>query len=201
MTGGYTADIANAQEVNIRCPGALGESETGGAAINIVPRTGGNRYRRQLQHDLHDAKPGSTTNNGELSRTSRRRSSRSMSDHDMSVAFGGPIKRDRLWFFSVARDQGIHKLPVGVDFWPNLNEGKLGFNYQPDRSEPRVEYTNIWRNVNARITWQATQKNKFNFFWDEQDFCQDPCHGVVSVVHVARVVVVAGDASRTGCSR
>src|SRR5688572_4183478 len=44
QTGGYTADIANAQEVNIQLSGALGESETGGASINIVPRTGGNRY-------------------------------------------------------------------------------------------------------------------------------------------------------------
>ena len=39
----------------------------------------------------------------------------------------------------------------------------------------------MWRNVNGRVTWQASAKNKFNFFWDEQDFCQDPCHGVVSV--------------------
>ena len=44
-----------------------------------------------------------------------------------------------------------------------------------------MEYTNSWRNVNARITWQPTQRNKFNIFWDEQDFCQDPCSGVVSV--------------------
>src|SRR5207244_9307750 len=44
MTGGYVADIANAQEVNIQISGALGESETGGAAINIIPRTGGNRF-------------------------------------------------------------------------------------------------------------------------------------------------------------
>ena len=38
-----------------------------------------------------------------------------------------------------------------------------------------------WRNANARITWQASQRDKFNIFWDEQDFCQDPCQGVVSV--------------------
>src|SRR4029453_2316959 len=44
MTGGYVADVANAQEVNVQISGALGESETGGAAINIIPRTGGNRY-------------------------------------------------------------------------------------------------------------------------------------------------------------
>ena len=54
--------------------------------------------------------------------------------------FGGPIKRDSLWFFAQARTQGIHKLPVGVDFWPNLNEGQHGFDYQPDRAQDCVEY-------------------------------------------------------------
>ena len=44
MLGGYMADIANAQEITIQLSGALGESETGGATINIVPRTGGNRF-------------------------------------------------------------------------------------------------------------------------------------------------------------
>ena len=29
-------------------------------------------------------------------------------------AFGGPIKKDKLWFYAVGRDQGIRKLPVGV---------------------------------------------------------------------------------------
>jgi len=179
QTGGYTADIANSQEVNIKVSGALGESETGGSEINIVPRTGGNRY----------------SGNFFLSYTTEKWFDRNTSaypsvpalfqavkdDHDVSVGYGGPIKKDRLWFFSVARTQGIHKLPVGVDFWPNLNEGKAGYNYQPNRADPKVEYTNQWKNVNARITWQASQKNKFNFFWDEQDFCQDPCTGVVSV--------------------
>src|SRR5688572_11602789 len=44
MTGGYVADVANAQEVTVQISGALGESETGGATINIIPRTGGNRF-------------------------------------------------------------------------------------------------------------------------------------------------------------
>src|SRR5688500_5422404 len=44
MTGGYVADVANAQEVNVQISGALGESETGGASIHIIPRTGGNRF-------------------------------------------------------------------------------------------------------------------------------------------------------------
>ena len=183
-SGGYTADLANAQEVNIQLSGALGESETGGASINIIPRTGGNRYAGDFnllytrrgwfgQNNENYAAPELGGIEPEFQAVLR--------DHDISGAFGGPIKRDRLWFYSVARDQRIRKLPVANDFWPNLNEGKFGFNYQPDRSKPRVEYENIWRNVNARVTWQASQRNKVNIFWDEQDFCQDPCLGVVSV--------------------
>src|SRR5918993_4415337 len=40
----YVADVGNAQEVTFTLSGSLGESETGGTTINIIPRTGGNRY-------------------------------------------------------------------------------------------------------------------------------------------------------------
>jgi hypothetical protein len=179
QTGGYTADVAFSQEVNIRISGALGESETGGSEINIVPRTGGNRYSGNFFLSYTKEKWFDTNNGSYPGIPAAFQPVKN--DHDVSLGFGGPIMRDRLWFYSVARDQGIRKLPVGVDFWPNLWEGKFGYNYQPNRDEPRVEYTNLWRNINARITWQATQKNKFNFFWDEQESCQDPCTGVVSV--------------------
>jgi hypothetical protein len=179
VTGGYTADIANAQEVNIQLSGALGESETGGASINIVPRTGGNRYAGEF-NTTYTRGAWFDRNTANYSTVPALFQS-VVSDHDVSGAYGGPIKRDRLWFYSVGRTQGAHKLPAGGDFWPNLHEGKWGFNYQPDRSQPKVEYKNMWKNVNARITWQASQKNKFNIFWDEQDFCQDPCLGVVSI--------------------
>ena len=179
QTGGYTADIANAQEVNIRVSGALGESEIGGAEMNIVPKTGGNRYTGDFNQTYTNEKFFATNNQNYPNLPATFQPVKS--DHDVSIAFGGPIKRDQLWFYSVARDQGIHKLPVGVDFWPNKWEGTWGYNYQPDRTKDRVEYHNRWRNASARITWQASQKNKFNIFWDEQEFCQDPCLGVVSV--------------------
>jgi Carboxypeptidase regulatory-like domain len=179
VTGGYTADIANSQEVNVQVSGALGESETGGSQINIIPRTGGNRFAGNFNTTYTDKNLFSANNGAYPNITSVLQSV--IGDHDVAIGVGGPIKRDTLWFYSVARDQGIHKLPVGIDFWPNKWEGKYGYNYQPDRSKPRVEYKNMWRSVNARITWQASTKNKFNFYWDEQDFCQDPCLGVVSV--------------------
>ncbi len=179
VTGGYTADIANSQEVNIQVSGALGESETGGSSINIVPRTGGNRFSGNFNWTFTNENLFSANNGAFPTITSVLQTVKS--DQDISMGVGGPILKDKLWFYAVGRDQRIHKLPVGIDFWPNKWEGKYGYNYQPDRTKDRVEYHNIWRSANARITWQASSKNKFNFYWDEQDFCQDPCLGVVSV--------------------
>src|SRR3982751_3557804 len=44
----YTADIGNAAEVSITTSGGLGESETGGVQMNIVPKQGGNRDRKSV---------------------------------------------------------------------------------------------------------------------------------------------------------
>jgi hypothetical protein len=182
LTQGYIADIANAQEVTIQASGALGESETGGASINIVPRTGGNRFAGNY-HTTYTRQSWFDNNGGayaDLSGFSQNINSL-LHDYDVSAAFGGPIKRDHLWFYAVGRTQGKKAFPACCgNFYPNTAEGKWGYNYQPDYSQPSVTYKNAYKNGNARITWQATQKNKFNVFWDEQDFCQDPCYGVVS---------------------
>ena len=178
MTGGYVADIANAQEVNIQISGALGESETGGAAINIIPRTGGNRYSgnwftsytRRAFFDTNNSAYPTINSNYPL-----------ISDQDVSGAFGGPIKRDRLWFFSVGRVwEKVAFNSQNENIWDNKNAGIWGMNYQPNRSLDPLNLTNMTRNINARITLQASTKNKFNMFWDEGMTCQDPCDGAVA---------------------
>jgi hypothetical protein len=179
QTGGYTADVANSQEVNIRVSGSLGESENGASEINIVPRTGGNRFAGDFFLSYTTENWFSTNYSSYPNITSVFQPIKA--DHDWSVDYGGPILKDKLWFFGLGRSQYIHKLPVGVDWWPNLWAGQYGFNYQPDRSQPRVEYENMWKNGSGRVTFQASAKNKFNVYWDEQSFCQDPCTGVVSV--------------------
>ena len=47
-----TYDTANAEEMQVLISGGLGEAETGGPSINIVPKSGGNQFRGSgvLQH-------------------------------------------------------------------------------------------------------------------------------------------------------
>jgi hypothetical protein len=177
ISSGYNADIANAQEISFQLSGALGESETGGMSINIIPRTGGNRYAGNF-FTSYTSLEWFDRNNG--TRTGAQ-PNLLLNDHDVNGGFGGPILRDRLWFYAVGRHQGKESSQTGGPFYYNLNAGKFAANYEPDIARGPVTYKNVWRNINARLTFQATQKNKFDIFWDEQDTCQDPCDGVVSV--------------------
>src|SRR5688572_15007315 len=215
MTGGYVADVANAQEVSVQISGGLGESETGGATINIIPRIGGNRFAGNY---FLTYTQGDYNTNGELrdggifggswfSQNNGNHPEISngyplIRDYDTSVAFGGPIKQDRLWFFSAARAWQKDAWSRQQDrIWDNANAGIWGQNYQPDRLTPALQMNNWTRNANVRFTAQASQKDKFNFFWDEGYTCQDPCDGSVAPwtardgwwsgqVHPARLIQV-----------
>jgi len=195
MTGGYVADVANAQEVSVQISGALGESETGGASINIVPRTGGNRFSGNYfftytQGDFNTdgaVRDGTVVGGG--SWFSKNNSDHPeitngyplIRDYDTSIAFGGPIKKDRLWFFSVARAWQKDAWSRQQErIWDNKNAGAWGANYLADRSSGPLQLMNMTRNANVRLTYQATQRDKFNFFWDEGLTCQDPCDGSVA---------------------
>jgi hypothetical protein len=183
VIGGYIADVTNAQEVSFSLSGALGESETGGTSINIVPRTGGNRYAgtyytHYTQKEWFDKNDGTHKGNP-VTGAPAAQAQHIIHEHDVTGSFGGPIRRDALWFYATARTQR-KEASTADRLWPNRNSGIWGKNYQPDRSVEPLNYMNMWNNASTRITWQAKGNNKFNLFWDEQDSCQDPCGGSVA---------------------
>jgi hypothetical protein len=180
----YISDTGNAQEITFTLSGALGESETGGTTINVVPRTGGNRYSgnyftaysSERFYDKNDGRRPTTFSN------------RLIREYDVNGAFGGPILRDRLWFYSAARRQDRESKLTGN--YRNLNAGVFGANYQYDPASP-LNQGDRYQNVNTRLTYQATRRDKFNIFWDEQYTCENPCRGGgagVSVEATASVI-------------
>ena len=103
-TNGISFDTANVQELTFTLSGALGESETGGASITIVPRTGGNRFAGSYFTSYLDDSFFDRNRGTRLSQTPATQDT--VKDFDVNGSFGGPIKRDRLWFFVTGAHAG-----------------------------------------------------------------------------------------------
>ena len=166
----YTvADVGNAQEVVFSTSGGLGESENAGPAMNLVPRQGGNRFSGTFFANGANDAFQSDNFDDEIRAAGLRAPNKLAKIWDVSAAVGGPILRDRLWFFSATRYQGNHRVVGGM--FRNRNAGDVNaWTYVPDDSHQAVSDSD-WKNVSARLTWQATARNKFNFYWDEQRNC------------------------------
>ena len=166
----YTvADVGNAQEVVFSTAGSLGEAENAGPAMNLVPRQGGNRLSGTVFANWANGSMQSNNFTEEIQQAGLRAPNALSRIWDTSLAVGGPITRDRLWFFAATRYQGNHRLVGGM--FRNRNAGDLNaWTYVPDESH-QAKADSSWKNVSARLTWQASPRNKFNFYWDEQRNC------------------------------
>src|SRR5665213_1829028 len=104
----YTNE-SSAQEMVYRTGGGGGDQQTGGLNINIVPREGGNRFAGSLSLAFENWQ---TNNFGqELKNVGVTSVDKLGSYHDISATEGGPIKKDKLWFFTSARIS-LEKKPV-----------------------------------------------------------------------------------------
>jgi hypothetical protein len=167
-TSYYVADIGNAQEVSVTTSGGMGEAEVGGPIINIVPRTGGNIISGSMYATGANGAMQSDNYTQALRDAGLRNPASLIKIWDLNGSMGGPIQRDRLWYFATSRYQGNRKYIEGMFF--NANAGTNSFTYVPDTSRPAFS-DSTWKNTSLRMTWQLTSRNKLNLFWDEQRTC------------------------------
>ena len=140
---GYSVDTANVQEVTFRTSGGLGEAETGGPYMNIVPKTGGNTFRGSGSFQFSNSSLQSDNYNDTL-RAALSKPSSLLSLYDVDGALGGPIKKDKLWFFFLSRTYGSGTSVTGM--FANKNAGNPNaWTYAPDttlqaRNDTSVSY-------------------------------------------------------------
>src|SRR4051812_35829221 len=108
-TSGYVPDLGSAQEVSFTTSGGLGEAEVGGPVMNIVPRTGGNTIKGNayLAGVAHGMVGSNYTQ--ELKDQGLRTPGDLLKLWDFSGSVGGPIRKDRLWYFLNVREEGSYR--------------------------------------------------------------------------------------------
>ena len=166
----YIADVGNAQEVAMTTSGGLGEAEVGGPSLNVVPKTGGNTVKGSVY--LSGVTKGMIGSNytDDLKARGLLTPGSNTKIWDFNGGVGGPIRKDRLWFFYTLRDEGSHRTVPGM--FANLNAGDpTKWTYAPDPNRPAAVAASF-RTTSLRLTSQATPRNQFRLFWDEQMPCE-----------------------------
>jgi hypothetical protein len=167
----YVADTGNAEEVTFTTSGGLGDAEVGGPVMSIVPRTGANTIRGSFVANGATSGMQGSNYTEALRQAGLRAPERLIKVWDVNGAFGGPVKRDRLWYFWTVRHQGNRRYVTGM--YVNKNAGNPNaWTYEPDLTQQAIT-DGTWKNTSMRLTWQASARNKFNIFWDEQRVCLD----------------------------
>ncbi len=166
---GYVMDTSGSQEIQMTLSGGLGEAEVGGTNVNIIPKTGGNTFSGQLF--------GSTAGQWSMGKNIDDRlrgfgiaePPTLYKNWDLSSSVGGPVVRDRMWFYGTYRDFGSHDDILGM--YGNKNAGDATkWNYEAD---PSLKARNaVSRTIVAmRLTAQITPRNKIGVFYDYQYAC------------------------------
>ena len=129
----YVYDAVGVDEVAIRVGGGLGETDTGGPIMNIVPRSGGNTFAGTAFTSLAGDWSKGNNLNDELRAVGLTQAPGIIQAHDASLSFGGPIMRDRLWFYGQYRNLDTQTAVEGVT--ANANMGNAArWDWLPDEA-------------------------------------------------------------------
>ena len=102
----YAYDMNNSIEVQVSISGGLGEADRGAPTFNIIPKTGGNSFSGNVFGSWAGQWGQSSNIDDELRALGFAEAPALLKNWDGNFSLGGPIKRDRIWFFANTRTTG-----------------------------------------------------------------------------------------------
>ncbi len=164
----FVPDMGTAAETVLEYSSGTADSVGGGLGINVIPKEGGNKFvgsffitgangSFQGNNYTDELKAQGLSSPNELKRV-----------YDINPSGGGPIFRDKLWFYGSLRFQESSYYPAGG--FANANGGDLTkWTYVPDPSTPGEGRLTINPSGSVRLTYQATPRNKIAFSAEPQN--------------------------------
>ena len=157
------------QEIVIETGGMSAEAMTGGVQVNIISKDGGNRFSGTFSTTYTGPKLQMGNLNDELRARGLTTDISIRKSYDNGWALGGPIKRDKLWFFTAHRWWGASRYIQGSYY--NKAQGTLFYEPDLDRVSHNNEY---FQDHSLRLTWQLAQKHKIVGSFSHQNNCSCP---------------------------
>ena len=168
--GGQTPDVGSAAEVTIDTTSLSADLPTGGVRINFIPRDGGNQFSTSSFFNFANSGLQGDNFSDELKAAGLATPTKIVSNYDFNGAFGGPIKRDKVWFWfstrynTVANEAGIFE---------NANAFKTDQWLYVPTTTPAVNEGQQFNN-SIRVTWQANPKLKIAGTYKADKWCNCP---------------------------
>ncbi len=162
----FLVNQAGVQEVVLQTGANSAQSPTGGVQVNYVLKDGGNRFSAYFNANGTNDHFQSSNLTDELEARGLRSVPSFKKGYDIGGGVGGPIMRDKLWFYTAHRWWGAE------EYAPNAYSNATPHTvfYTPDLSRPG--YLDIENRDNSlRLTWQATPKQKVTFSQSLQENC------------------------------
>jgi hypothetical protein len=155
------------QEMTYQTAGAGADVSPGGVRVNIIPRDGGNEFHGSFFGAWNDGSWQSNNLDDELRALGLNNVDEIDKVWDFNFGIGGPILRDKLWFYGSLRHWGVHdfkqgtyNVPSGANLFQCLS-GSIA-------CEQGVDDQQI-KSAVVRLTWQASPRNKISAYFDEID--------------------------------
>jgi hypothetical protein len=148
----YYNDAMNA-EVTYQTAAIGAETSAGGVRLNMIPREGGNRFNGDFKFAYRPGDWQSSNLTDRHVQAGLRSGNAIDRIVDATFSQGGPIFKDRLWFFASARYYSVNNFIANTFF----DDGSQGIDDQ------------YIRQALGRLTWQISPRNKLSVYFDEID--------------------------------
>jgi len=168
------------EQVNVQISGGLGEAASAGPQINSIIRTGSNTLRGTFYYDGTGPSLQNSNRSDEivgLSVPGQAAVPRIYTLFDFNGSLGGPLVRDRIWFFTAHRYVQMGQY-VANTF---LAADPAAFRRVPDTSQQAYDDSKT-RDSALQLTFAIGAKSKLTTFYDNQETCR--CHFLVSAVQM-----------------
>ena len=167
---GFVPNLGATAETTVNTAGAGSDWWGSGVVLNVIPKEGGNDYSGEIfvtgaTSDFQSDNLTERVQDAGLS------SANSLKDtYDINPSYGGPIARDKLWFYASGRFTQSRMFAGGTYYNKNADDPN-NFFYEPDFD--RQAFHGNWSNSGTtRFTWQASERNKFGFAYEYQRACK-----------------------------